>query len=146
MSAHFADDGAIYAVASALLDHTLPKPLWTHAAHFAATLWLMRHRADLDLATEMPRIIRSYNIASGGENTDTAGYHETITQASLKTAGAFLARYPTETPLHEIVDALMASPLGRPDWLLIYWSRERLFTPLARAAWTAPDLKTLILS
>ncbi|MGZ3299156.1 MAG: hypothetical protein ACXU8O_09080, partial [Asticcacaulis sp.] len=46
-------------------------------------------------------------------------------------------------PLHEVVDRLMALPLGRPDWLMTYWSRERLFSSEARRAWVAPDLKPL---
>jgi hypothetical protein len=146
MSAHFADDAVISAVAAGLMDHSLPKLQWTHAAHFAATLWLLRHRGDLDLPAEMPRIIQTYNVAAGGENTDTAGYHETITQASLIAARTFLERYPTATPLHEIVDSLMASPLGCRDWLLAHWSRDLLFSPQARAVWIAPDLKPLAFS
>jgi hypothetical protein len=38
---------------------------------------------------------------------------------------------------------LMASPLGRSDWLLAYWTRERLFSVDARRRWVEPDLKPL---
>jgi hypothetical protein len=138
----YADDAAIERIGLGLLDRSLPKAEWTHAAHFAAALWLLRHRLDLDLVREMPGLIRAYNVAAGGVNSDTAGYHETITQASLRAARAFLAEH-RDQPLHAVVGALMASPLGQPDWLLAYWRRERLMSTQARRAWREPDLQPL---
>jgi len=140
---HFTSEAEIDRIGLGFLDRSLPKPEWTHAAHFAAALWLMRHRPDLDLAREMPNLIRAYNEATGGANTDTEGYHETITQASLRAARASLAGRPASTPLHDIASALMASDLGRPDWLLRHWSRPRLFSVNARRGWVAPDLEPL---
>ena len=139
----FPSEDALDRIGRGFLDRSLPKREWTHAAHFAAALWLMRHRLDLDTASEMPDLIRAYNEATGGANTDTEGYHETITQASLRAARAFLARYPTQRPLHEIANALMASELGRPDWLLRHWSRPVLFSTAARRGWVDPDLRVL---
>ena len=43
---------------------------------------------------EMPGLIRAYNESTGVPNTDTGGYHETITLASLRAACAWLARRP----------------------------------------------------
>jgi hypothetical protein len=135
----FSGDDEVAAIASGFLDRSLPKSQWTHAAHFATTLWLMTHRADIDLARELPGMIRAYNEATGGANTDTSGYHETITQASLRAARRFLDESPPR-PLFATCDALMESALGEPDWLLVYWSRERLFSVEARRAWVGPDL------
>lgn len=137
----YADDATIARLVDGFLDHTLPKAEWTHAAHFAATVWLMRRRPALDLPSAMPDLIRAYNVAVGGRNTDTEGYHETITQASLAAAAAFLARRRADEPLHRVTAALMASPLGTPDWLLAFWSRERLFSVEARRTWVEPDLR-----
>ena len=139
----FADEAQIAQIAQGLIDRTLPKARWTHAAHFAAACWLLRRRPDLDLAAVMPQLIRDYNAAVGGINSDTEGYHETITQASLRAARAFLDGRPADEPLNESVNALLASPLGQPDWLLEYWSHERLFSVRARRGWAAPDLKPL---
>jgi hypothetical protein len=75
-------------------------------------------------------------------NSDTAGYHETITQASIRAARAFLAADP-ETSLFRTCNALMTSPLGDPDWLLAYWSRARLFSVAARRTWVDPDMRPL---
>jgi hypothetical protein len=143
MTIHYPSDAAIDALASGFLACTLPKAEWTHAAHFAATLWLIRHAPERDLPHEMPGLIRSYNESVGGVNSDSAGYHETITQASIRAARAFAAARPAGEALHESVDALMAGPLGTPDWLLDYWSRETLLSVEARRGWVEPDRQAL---
>ena len=138
----FTCDEDLAAIAKGLLDRTLPKAAWTHAGHFAATLWMLARRPDLVPTRDMPAIIRAYNPATGGENTDTAGYHETITQASILAARWFLvANGPGR--LCDVCNALLASPLGDPDWLSAYWTRERLFSVEARLRWCAPDVKVL---
>lgn len=136
----FSNDAEIARVAAKFLDRSLPKPEWTHAAHFAVTLWLMRHRPALDLPRELAGLIRAYNDVTGTPNTDSSGYHETITQASLAAARSRLAASP-DRPLHEILDTLLASPMGESKWLLEYWSRDKLFSVEARRHWLAPDLK-----
>jgi endonuclease III len=138
----FASDEEIAAIGRGVLDLSLPKPRWTHAAHFAAALWLISRRQDLDASRAMPGIIRAYNEATGVANTDTDGYHETITQASLRAARSFLLQEPGRS-LFETCNALLASPLGRSDWLLGYWTPERLFSVKARRGWLEPDLKPL---
>jgi hypothetical protein len=137
----FSSDTEIARAGERFLDRSLPKPEWTHAAHFAATLWLLRHRPALDLDENLAALIRAFNEATGTANTDTGGYHETITRASLAAIRARLSSSPTLS-LTEILDALLASPLGDPNWLLDYWSRARLFSVTARRAWLAPDLKS----
>jgi len=138
----FASDEEIAAIGRGVLDLSLPKPLWTHEAHFAAALWLISCRQDLDASRDMPGFIRAYNEATGVANTDTDGYHETITQASLRAARSFLRQNPGRS-LCAVCNALTASPLGRSDWLLAYWTRERLFSVDARRRWVEPDLKPL---
>lgn len=132
----------ITAIGRGVLDLSLPKPHWTHAAHFAVALWLISCRPDLDAARAMPGFIRAYNEATGVANTDSNGYHETITQASLRGARDFWLQNPARS-LYETCNALMASPLGKSDWLLAYWSRARLFSVEARRSWIEPDLKPL---
>jgi hypothetical protein len=138
---HFTSDAEIESIALGLLERTLPKDRWTHAAHFASACWLLRNR-HIDAAREMPALIRAYNEATGVANTDASGYHETITVASLRAAHAWLASR-TSMPLYEAVNALLASTLGRSDWLFDYWTRETLFSSRARRFWVEPDLKPL---
>jgi hypothetical protein len=141
MPTHFTSEAEIHRIGCGLIERSLPKAEWTHGAHFAAALWLLRYRADWNASRRMPDLIRAYNEATGVANTPTSGYHETITQASLRAADALPARYKTNVPIHTVANALMASPLGRSDWLLAYWSRLRLFSVEARREWVDPDLQ-----
>jgi hypothetical protein len=133
---------AIAALAERLLDRTLPKDQWTHAAHLTATLRLVRVR-DAGLERDLPNIIRAYNVAVGGVNDDHGGYHETITQAYLAGIRAFAAGLAPETPDAEAAARLLATPMGDKAWPLTHWSREVLFSVEARRGWVDPDLKAL---
>lgn len=138
---NFSSDTDIERIGLGVLTRTLPKPEWTHAAHFAAAFWLLT-RPDRDALREMPGLIRAYNEATGVANTDTGGYHETITLASLRAARAWLDTRRDE-PLHAALEAMLASHYGRSDWLLAYWSKPVLFSVEARRTWVEPDLAPL---
>ena len=138
---YFSSDVEIDRIGRGLLDRSLPKAEWTHAGHFAAAFWVLR-RPNMDAARDMPGLIRAYNEATGVHNTDTTGYHETITLASLRTAGAWL-RGRSGVPLYEALNELLATEYGRSEWLLGYWSRPLLFSVAARRAWVNPDLRAL---
>ncbi|MBO9710866.1 MAG: hypothetical protein J7521_21905 [Caulobacter sp.] len=129
-------------LARRLLDRSLPKAQWTHAAHLVATLRLVRTR-DEGLERDMPGIIRAYNVAVGGVNDDVSGYHETITQAYLAAIRAFVAALPAGVGDGEAAARLLATPLGDKAWPLGFWSRERLFSVAARRGWAEPDLAPL---
>src|ERR1700733_2267663 len=132
----FTSDDEVLEIGRGLIDRTLPKSSWTHAAHFAAAVWLLANHGRTFVDRELPGFIRAYNEATGVANTETSGYHETITQASIRAADAFLAGSPP-CPVFATCNALMASPLGKPEWLLAYWSRSLLFSVEARRAWPA---------
>jgi len=147
MSAHpirpFADDAAVRHVGEGLLARTLPKAEWTHEAHLAACLWLIRERPDFAPERDMPETIRGYNLAVGTENTDSAGYHETLTQLYIKGVRAFAETLPEGVGLADAVNALLMSEIGDRNWPLCFYSRERLFSVAARAGWVEPDLAAL---
>ena len=126
-------------IGKAVEARVLPKAEWTHAAHFAAAMWVLTH-PRLEAERDMPGMIRAYNEATGNSNTDSSGYHETITQASIRAARAFLHAH---SPRAEALNQLLTSRLGRSDWLLAHFSRERLFSVEARRGWVEPDLSPL---
>jgi len=138
---YFSSDADIDRIGRGLLDRSLPKAEWTHAAHFAAAFWLLR-RPDMHALRVMPGLIRAYNEATGVPNTSTGGYHETITLGSLRAARAWLAER-TDRVLYEAVNELLASEYGRSDWLLAFWSKPLLFSVAARTTWVEPDLRPL---
>jgi hypothetical protein len=139
----FHSDAEIEHIGEGLLACTLPKAEWTHEAHLAATTWLLLKRSDIDIDRELPGIIRRYNESVGGVNSDTEGYHETITRTFLSGVRLFLAEADLRQPLHEIVNELLLSPMGRRDWPMRFYSPQRLFSMEARRSFVRPDLASL---
>jgi hypothetical protein len=138
----FTSDIDLKRIADGIRDLSLPKPDWTHTAHFAAAIWLLSEDG-FDPFTEMAGTIRAYNEAAGVQNTDSEGYHETITQASLRAAAHTLTSAGPERALYQTANILMDGPYGRSDWLLNYWTRAVLFSAEARRDWVEPDVKPL---
>ena len=138
----FSSDSEISHIALGLIDRSLPRSEWTHAAHFAAAAWLLRQEKH-DALIEMPDYIRNYNESTGTPNTDSEGYHETITIASLRAIQHILQSHPADVPLYCIVNEILESDLSDPAWLLKYWNKETLFSVLARKVWVEPDIKPL---
>ncbi|WP_338467881.1 hypothetical protein RXV95_04840 [Novosphingobium sp. ZN18A2] len=139
----FADDEAVRRVGTGLLDRSLPKEEWTHEAHLAACLWLVRERPDFACETQLPNAIRAFNAAKGGINDDTQGYHETLTQLYIAGVRRFAVSLPEGVTLVEAVNRLLASDMAPRDWPLRFYTRERLFSVEARRRWIAPDLGPL---
>jgi hypothetical protein len=139
----FTSDAEIERIGDGLLACALPRADWTHEAHLAATTYLVLRRPDVDLDAELPGIIRRYNESVGGVNDDTQGYHETITRVFLHGVRLFLGDAAADEPLHELVNELLLSPMGRRDWPLRFYSRERLFSVEARKRFIPPDFAAL---
>ena len=136
----FTTDAEIERLGEGLLACTLPREDWTHEAHLAATIYLVVRRADIELDAELPGIIRRFNESVGGVNSDTEGYHETITRSFLDGVRIFLKEADVSEPLHALVNGLLLSPMGRRDWPLRFYSRGRLFSVEARRSHVAPDI------
>ena len=139
----FEDDGAIHQIGEGLLASDLPRADWTHEAHLAACCWIIRERPVINLEADMRDIISAYNVAAGGVNDDTQGYHETITQVYIAAVRAHLRTQPSSTTLCHMVNALLLSPRGRRDLPLMHYTRERLFSVEARRAFILPDIAPL---
>lgn len=139
----FHSDANIERIAEWLMARTLPRAEWTHEAHLAATTYLLLRRPDIDVDRELPGIIRRYNESVGGVNSDTEGYHETITRVFLSGLRLFLAKAEVRQPLHEVVNELLLSPMGCREWPLRFYSPQLLFSLQARRAFVRPDLASL---
>jgi hypothetical protein len=136
------NDDAIRRTGESFLARTLPKSEWTHEAHISTTCWLILERPDIHPERDLPDLIRRYNESVGGVNSDTEGYHETITQVYIRTLRAALAGGEGRG-LAERVNAILLAPEGRRDWPLRFYSRELLFSKAARLGWAEPDLAAL---
>ena len=139
----FHTDAEIAHLGEGLLACTLERAEWTHEAHVGATTYLLLKRRDVDLDTELPGIIRRFNESVGGVNSDGEGYHETITRVFLHGVRLFLEGADLRKPLHDLVNELLLSAIGKRDWPLRFYSRERLFSVEARRHFVEPDLQAL---
>jgi len=139
----FKSDAAVVRIGEGLLARTLPPAEFTHEAHLGATTYLLTRRPDIDIERDLAGIIRAYNERFGGVNDDTQGYHETITRVFLHGVRLFLAEADPGDPLHDLVNELLLSPIGRRDWPLRFYSAERLFSVGARRHFVQPDLTAL---
>ena len=86
---------------------------------------------------------RVTNESVGGVNDDTQGYHDTITRTFLHGVRLFLAEADLNDPLHELINELLLSPMGRREWPMRFYSAERLFSVEARRKFVTPDLAAL---
>ena len=136
----FHSDAEMEHIGEGLLARTLPRIEWTHEAHIAATTYLLLRRPDVDIDRELPGIISRYNESVGGVNSDTEGYHETITRAFLHGVRLFLSEADPREPLYELVNGILLSPMGRRDWPLRFYSPEKLFSVEARRNFVPPDV------
>ena len=139
----FASDAEIQHLGEGLVARTLRREEWTHEAHLGATTYLLTRRPDIDLDKELPGIIRGFNESVGGVNDDTQGYHDTITRVFLSGVRLFLTEADLGDPLHELVNELLLSPMGRREWPLRFYSAERLFSVEARRHFVPPDIAAL---
>lgn len=62
---------------------------------------------------------------------------------SLRGVRLFLAEADLSEPLHELVNALLLSPMGKREWPLRFYSPERLFSVEARRDFVRPDLASI---
>ena len=139
----FHDDAEIIHIGEGMIARTLPRPEWTHEAHLATTTYILTRRPDIDIDAELPGLIRRYNESVGGVNSDSEGYHETITRVFLHGVRLFLAEADLKEPLHELVNELLLSPMGRRDWPMRFYTPERLFSVEARREFVPPDIGAL---
>ena len=133
-------DAQIHSLIKRFEARKLPKEEWTHLAHLVAAIWYCS-TFPLKEALEIVRTkISQYNESLGNSNTDSDGYHESITKFWLLTAKHFLANKSSES-LSTLCDDFINSKRSQSDFILMFYSKEKLFSVEARRNWVQPDLK-----
>jgi hypothetical protein len=120
-------------LADRLLDRTLPHAAWTHDGHLTAGFALVRRLGAQAALQTLRRAIPAYNVSVGTPNTDSGGYHDTLTAYYVWAIARLLAEG------HEL-PAVLAHALTTRGAPLRYWRRETLLSVEARRAWVPPDL------
>lgn len=123
--------------------HTLPKEEWTHQAHLVNGLFYILREGFEPSITLMREGIKSYNVSVGTQNTDTGGYHESITVFFMHVLNAFRKHFQENSSLVFLVNQFDGSPLMDENLFFRFYSKERLFSVKARREWVDPDIQPL---
>ncbi|SJZ33776.1 hypothetical protein SAMN02745126_00476 [Enhydrobacter aerosaccus] len=133
------DHAEIVEVGEGFLARTFPPSRYHHREHLIMATYLLVRYPERDWRAELPDLIRRYNVASGGVNDDTRGYHHTMTMAFLTLVEGVLAGVGHEDVV-SACNAVLTSVAAERNVLLRFWSRELLFSRDARLGWVEPDI------
>jgi len=125
-------------------DHSLDKSLWTHQAHITTAIWYLIHHDREDALCRIRSGIISYNLATGGENTGSNGYHETITVYWWRLIDLYIKTHEG-LEYDQLCESFLASPYAGQSKAFEFYSKEKLLSAQARACYLAPDIKEVCL-
>jgi hypothetical protein len=127
-------DDAIFFAAFESAALTLPE--WDHLSHLRAARLLVARQPLAAAIDEMRERIRSLIRANRVLESKESGYHETVTVAFMHLVANAWIRDPGVTSLDFCI---RHGELQDVKVILRHYSRERLWTPEARAAFVPPD-------
>ncbi len=139
---YYQTDLEIEELVQSFISKTLDKSKWTHAAHLTVAIWHLKKYEVHEATCRMKSGIISYNLAVGGENTGTGGYHETMTLFWMDILNIFVSNH-TGLSLTDTCNEFLNSALSDKTLPFTFYNKEKLLSPLARARGIAPDLKEL---
>ena len=122
---------------SAFRSATLPRDEWTHAAHLRVGVWHVLTYGDAAFE-QLREDIRRLNEAHGTPNTDTSGYHETITWLFVRLITHLRDQHPPDISAARLAD-LAVELLSDRSMPGRYYSPARLASSEARGRVVAPD-------
>jgi hypothetical protein len=117
---------------------TLTKADWTHAAHVAVgSCYVVRHPSTA--FERMKGGVIRHNEAVGTVNSDTSGYHETLTRLWIDVLAKFAGSHGFTDPW--IAASAAVRKFGEiRDLHRLYYSFDVLRSVEARRSWIPPDL------
>ncbi|CAN5637254.1 hypothetical protein BH10ACI4_BH10ACI4_06950 [soil metagenome] len=136
------EESALMAFIAAFEDGTLPKGRWTHAAHIFTGACYVHALGESAAIDHMRTCVSTYNLAVGGQNTPTSGYHETVTVFWIKLLSQFRGEHPT---LDRATFATLCVEHFSPqrDLLRRYYDYDVVASTDARCVWHPPTLQSL---
>jgi hypothetical protein len=120
----------------------LPKTEWTHAAHLLTGACYL-HTLGPDAAFKKMRdCVRRHNESVGTINSETSGYHETITVMWIRLLDR-LRRDADPMSRAEFAALAVERFAARRDIFREYYDFDLVGSTEARLQWVAPTLKAL---
>lgn len=123
-------------------DKSLPKAHWTHQAHIIIVLWYNLN-FEFETAYQLFKSgIITYNETVGTPNTDSSGYHETLTQFWMLNTRHFMEKHHSEQ-IDKICNDFFRSKFATKEFPLKFYSRAHLFSVNARKNFVESDLQSI---
>jgi hypothetical protein len=118
---------------------TLPGVEFNHVAHIAVGALYVCELGSAAALAHLQRTIPAYNESQGGQNTDTSGYHETLTRFWVDRLAEFVATLPPELTSAERSLAAVEAFGTRSRLHEEYYTFDVVKSLEARTGWIAPD-------
>jgi hypothetical protein len=141
MAGKYENENAIFDLLTSFENATISRDDWRHAEHMVVGLCYLE-KGDLESATAKMRA-GILNLLTSGFGIDLAKempYHETMTVFWMRTVYDYSMTHK-EQDLVEKANGLIES--YDKDHPLKYYTRERLFSDEARAAYVEPDIQAM---
>jgi hypothetical protein len=125
---------------------TLPKARWTHAAHILTGACYVHSLGEAAAIARMRDRVSAYNIAVGGQNTPTSGYHETVTVFWIKLLAIGVSNFKILNPMlsrAELVTLVTREFAGYGNIYREFYDFDILTSEEARSIWIQPNIRPL---
>ena len=120
----------------------LPRTEWTHAAHLLTGACYVHSLGQDAALNKMRECVRIHNESVGTQNSETSGYHETITVMWIRLLDG-LRREAEPISRAEFAALAVERFAGRRDIFREYYDFDLVASTEARLQWVAPTLKAL---
>lgn len=123
----------------------LPREQWTHTAHFIMAAWYCIGFPLPEAVEKIRAGIKRYNVSNSVKNTDSSGYHETITLFYTMAIAQYLVTTGVSAMTDETLSVFLQQPFLAKDHIHQFYSKELLMSVEARRGWVEPDRAACII-
>ncbi|WP_196893829.1 hypothetical protein [Aureivirga marina] len=120
---------------------TFTKEEWTHEAHLIIGFWYCTHLSRTEVFPFLKRNIKELNEKMGNQNTDTTGYHETITLFWFWVITEYIENHESNY-IPEMLDDFLESRFSKQEYIFKFYSKSLLETTKARRIFVLPDIQS----
>lgn len=118
---------------------TLSREEWTHSAHFIVAFWYCLRKPIPEAIVAIREGIKALNISLGGQNTDTTGYHETVTIFYIHLIAVFIVTEGIDQFSDASLEKLLEQSFCEKGYVHRFYTTARLMGKEARLSWVRPD-------